>query len=314
MILRFYENKRSYLEESLLMSKNKSYLSPKVLELHNEGKTVAEICSLLSCHNNTIYKILYCHNISPNTKKKFLSDIDLTEDLIKNIHQMRESKKTRKEISLFLNISEPSLNRLLKILNIKTRKCSRYNLSVGQKINNLQIIDFVYIDKIKHCKCMCLCGKETIKLATSVANGNTKSCGCLHIESSRNNGKNSVPKRTKYTPEMSSAIQNWRGRYKECPLETYLLLSKQPCHYCGSEPNRDSNRFKTYIGQGKYNDERIAKANWISNGLDRIDSSKAHTAENVVPCCWTCNRAKSNMSYEMFLEWISGLVAFRSKK
>jgi 5-methylcytosine-specific restriction endonuclease McrA len=31
-------------------------------------------------------------------------------------------------------------------------------------------------------------------------------------------------------------------------------------------------------------------------GVDRLDPKKGYTTDNVAPCCWTCNRAKSNMS------------------
>ena len=38
-------------------------------------------------------------------------------------------------------------------------------------------------------------------------------------------------------------------------------------------------------------------------GLDRIDNSKGYEMDNVVPCCFLCNRAKNRMSYAEFIEW-----------
>ena len=52
-------------------------------------------------------------------------------------------------------------------------------------------------------------------------------------------------------------------------------ISNKPCIYCG-----DTNRV----------------------GCDRIDNSKGHTKDNVVPCCYDCNCARNNnFSYEEML-------------
>ena len=41
--------------------------------------------------------------------------------------------------------------------------------------------------------------------------------------------------------------------------------------------------------------------------LDRIDSSKDYTTDNVVICTMTANLAKSDLSEEQFMEWIAAL-------
>lgn len=37
-----------------------------------------------------------------------------------------------------------------------------------------------------------------------------------------------------------------------------------------------------------------------ADGIDRIDSSKGYTIDNVVPCCAICNRMKSNYPFDLF--------------
>jgi hypothetical protein len=44
-----------------------------------------------------------------------------------------------------------------------------------------------------------------------------------------------------------------------------------------------------------------AREAWTYNGLDRVDRSKGHTSDNVVSCCWDCNRAKGDMTKEDFI-------------
>ena len=43
-------------------------------------------------------------------------------------------------------------------------------------------------------KCLCDCGNEIIVIGSSLISGNTKSCGCLHLEQSSINGKNNALK------------------------------------------------------------------------------------------------------------------------
>ena len=61
-------------------------------------------------------------------------------------------------------------------------------------------------------------------------------------------------------------------------------LYQQPCAYCGAE-------IKTI-------------------GLDRIDSSGPYHIDNVVPCCWSCNKDKGTKTLE---EWTEITLA-RSKR
>jgi hypothetical protein len=63
------------------------------------------------------------------------------------------------------------------------------------------------------------------------------------------------------------------------PFELYeSKLWGNPCHYCGVDIE--------------------------VTGLDRKDSNKGYTPDNVVPCCWNCNTKKSAKPYEQFLEEI----------
>lgn len=48
------------------------------------------------------------------------------------------------------------------------------------------------------------------------------------------------------------------------------------------------------------------ETDWTKLGCDRIDNSKPHTEDNVVPCCWDCNRKKGTMSFEEFKEKMLG--------
>lgn len=76
------------------------------------------------------------------------------------------------------------------------------------------------------------------------------------------------------------------------------MLIKQDCFYCGSTPVK--------------RDTKNAHLNGFTewNGLDRVDSLRGYTINNVVTCCSVCNRMKLNLSLDLFLQKVK-LIYFR---
>lgn len=73
-------------------------------------------------------------------------------------------------------------------------------------------------------------------------------------------------------------IADEKHKRGECDLTPKWIVDNifsQPCHYC-------------------------KKRNWHKIGCDRIDNSKPHTMDNVVPCCEECNKKRGTKSYEEF--------------
>lgn len=67
-----------------------------------------------------------------------------------------------------------------------------------------------------------------------------------------------------------------KGLENDLTQDFVITMCKQPCIYCGDT-------------------ERI--------GLDRIDNSKGHLMNNVVPCCYDCNCARNaNFTFEEMLK------------
>ncbi len=113
------------------------------------------------------------------------------------------------------------------------------------------------------------------------------------------NGDNFVGKRL--LPPIESAARRLRAEYKyrdkkrhngNFNISPYKFreLTSQDCHYCGQKP------------QSKMN--RRTEATYIYNGLDRINSDKGYTVDNVVPCCRTCNIMKSDLTVKEFKEQV----------
>lgn len=99
------------------------------------------------------------------------------------------------------------------------------------------------------------------------------------------------------------------GRHRKFknPKETLITydqwwaLVRQPCAYCGSEPNQELVYVHTY-------DLSKEHTGVFVHGIDRIDSSQdGYTWDNVVPCCRSCNAWKSDASLSDYLSKIKSI-------
>ena len=139
--------------------------------------------------------------------------------------------------------------------------------------------------------CLCDCGKTCTISSTNLVTNHTKSCGCRK-------GDMIARKKTKSigNSAFSSLFSGYMGSARQRGLawglsqEIFMGLTKEPCHYCGREPENVSTK------QG---------LTYVFNGIDRIDNNGGYTADNVLPCCATCNYAKRDMTYEGFTTWIA---------
>jgi hypothetical protein len=153
-------------------------------------------------------------------------------------------------------------------------------------------------------RCLCSCGKERIVSTETLRSGATKSCGCLAKENAREKG------RLQCLPDGQAAFNALYGSYKinaryrghafDLTKVEASILFKQNCYYCGVSPQQ-VHRIKAGSG------------NYVFNGIDRLDNAKAYVAENVVPCCSTCNYIKGTMHHNEFIAWIWRVFAVQMK-
>jgi len=163
----------------------------------------------------------------------------------------------------------------------------------GQKFNRLTVIKFSHMDKWRgtHWLCKCDCGNEKIVSGRNLKYGLIKSCGCLQKES---NKKRTLPEGI---AARNAAIYYHKHNAKQRNLEQILTdeqiiaIHKENCHYCGTPPSNISSQLRV---NGLY----------VYNGIDRLNNEKGYTLDNVVPCCKQCNHAKSDQTYDEFMNWL----------
>jgi hypothetical protein len=159
----------------------------------------------------------------------------------------------------------------------------------------------------------CHCGKVFEVLKRSVTSGNTLSCGCLATEEKRSRAK---PESTFWRRKYNSYRQVAKDRDLGFALtfEEFVELAKSDCFYCGQAPIENwnaSNAYRRWASWAKReaNEEHARKLVTPANGIDRPDNTRGYSVENAVACCFLCNRAKSDLTFEQWMNWVRAIAS-----
>lgn len=127
--------------------------------------------------------------------------------------------------------------------------------------------------------CKCECGTERVVSASSLRKKQSASCGC------RQKKGNGVVGLNNYIAHITYRAKS-HGLDLSLTREEIMTLSQRNCEYCGLQPS-------TTIGKGH--------AQFIYNGIDRVDSTKGYVKGNVIAACKWCNRFKNKLAVSDFL-------------
>jgi hypothetical protein len=166
----------------------------------------------------------------------------------------------------------------------------------GLKIDYLTFINKIENSKKTKWLLICECGKECIKRPDHLFDKRGfKSCGCSI-------NKFKIKKNLKHLA-INKIFNSYKNGAKkrnlliEITIKDFEEIIKKNCHYCGITPS----------GKIKINNEFF-----LYNGVDRKNSSLGYLKENIVPCCFVCNRGKSNMNYEEFIKYLNRVKNFNN--
>ena len=151
--------------------------------------------------------------------------------------------------------------------------------------------------------CKCDCGNEIVIPIDAVNRGDRKSCGCLHVFPDNKN------------PTLAPSnllLRNYKKSSKERGIifklshKEFISITQENCHYCGIEPRQQiSDRKRSRLNPNN--------KPYIYNGVDRKNNALGYILSNCVPCCKICNRAKREMSYNEYKEYIERIISFNAR-
>lgn len=165
---------------------------------------------------------------------------------------------------------------------------------IGKKFNSWTVLDrAANKNNITMWHCICDCQKTSEVSTTNLTSGKSKSCRkCGTKKRGKEQREPIIDFAFKYFITYNARNRrNGRGVTVSLNSNQWFEIAKNNCFYCDSEPLE----FSPY----KSKDESI-----FVNGLDRIDSSIGYTIENCVPCCLSCNIAKSDLTKNEFFNKI----------
>lgn len=166
----------------------------------------------------------------------------------------------------------------------KSCGCSDKTDITGKTIGTFKVIRFAGVNKknnnLWEVRCL-LCRKISIRTRMNWKDFSV--CECI----STRQPKEETAIKSLYNGYIRQA--NERKIHFEIDVDSFKKITKQNCHYCGNQPSNICKRKKSV---------------YIYNGLDRINSEKDYTLDNIVPCCSQCNTMKWDMSYQDFINKI----------
>lgn len=169
----------------------------------------------------------------------------------------------------------------------------------GQKFNSVEVIELLPRTNSSHAKyrCRCDCGNEFESFGTNLKRGLATSCGCSRkIPHNRNEDRREVVLNSIYSRMPRRHRKTGSDEPFDLDRETFQKLSESRCFYCGSPPSNSEKDTARHV-----DGERLIIP---YQGIDRINSDRGYVKSNCIPCCKHCNKAKNDMTYIQFSNWI----------
>lgn len=185
----------------------------------------------------------------------------------------------------------------------RCRRCGFRKDLVGKRSGFLEVAAFSHSEKWKaYWKCKCDCGRQ-VTLPTSALTGPKAnlSCGQCHLARHRISDEERVKARVLLNYKNGAAS---RGLSWELSDDQVWALVQGMCCWCGAAPEKRK-LWET--------DSRNRTIEYYLNGIDRLDPRKGYVSGNVVTSCTQCNRAKSDLSSQEFLEHVARIVNYQDR-
>lgn len=208
------------------------------------------------------------------------------------------------------------------VIHLKGENMTAKDILVGSKFGHYTVIKDRYTDMIIskngktywQTKALCVCGlcgaTKDVDIKHLLNNKYNMCFNCFQEfrvikDKEQHNDTNKLRCFNAY-----SVSARKRGIEFKLNLNEFEVLCSLPCVYCGIEPSNQTR--KRYPKNHKHHagEPRPYKP-FVYSGIDRVNNDIGYIYSNCVPCCKTCNYAKSNLTSEEFFAWIDRIAKFR---
>lgn len=167
----------------------------------------------------------------------------------------------------------------------------KHSICMGKKYGKLTVIKRLENNTNNQNKiwlCSCDCGKERKVKNHYLTSGKITDCGCGRVKYE----DRSIPAKNKLFSgyKRGAKIRNIEFNLS---FDLFIKITSSNCFYCTSPPNNII----------KDNKKGTNLSTYVYNGIDRKDNSKSYDVGNCLPCCFDCNFAKSNKTFDEFMSW-----------
>ncbi|QFG12937.1 hypothetical protein PBI_MIMI_160 [Arthrobacter phage Mimi] len=152
--------------------------------------------------------------------------------------------------------------------------------------------------------CICTCGSTTEVLGYSLRRGKSTRCSNCSKKRDRRTGTGAFRKAyNAYTLRSRRS-----GVVFPLSLEEFTEIVSGLCNYCGELPTTVRRAYNRPSIKGTGEDDTA-----VMHGIDRVDSSKPYLKTNIVPCCFVCNRMKSDFGVDFFLNHVKKISNYNER-
>ena len=188
------------------------------------------------------------------------------------------------------------------------------DLLPGEIFEKLKVVEFFGKDKNGKIAylCICECGKTRVVRRSYLLSGRTKSCGCQKSLANSVIGKKyihfAIESRRKFVGSLSG--QMWSRILTNAKIRNIKLdITKEYAWELFLKQNKKC----ALTGQDLYLSPFHKERNKVTASLDRIDSDKGYTIENVQWIHKDINIMKNNLSEKKFKELCKLVIEYDSK-
>ena len=174
-------------------------------------------------------------------------------------------------------------------LKLKTEL--KYKNYVGKEINKCLVLSYYKQNSHYKAKMKCFCGNYFDAYFSKLFSKITTNCGKNYLHNK--------PFIFNEDAIFSALFRRYKKNAKkrninfELKIDIIKIITQQNCFHCGEKPN---NNYKyEYNNSIKY---------FKYNGIDRFNNDIGYVEDNIVPCCKLCNRMKSDLPENIFLNQI----------